>query len=389
LVHALVLALFSEVVISMILPNKIYHCSAITASAGGGVKTYVDGLYMAMPDTFGSEIIANLGDYDQSDFKLLHIHETSAIAQVSNACPAVFTAHNHDVYCASGTKYLSGSKSTCDRILNNWGCAWGHMVDGCGSRRPAQILRNLERASTELDALKELGILTIANSDYVRSQLIANGLPASQVITLRCGIAPTTSHHAPLERDIHSQKRILFAGRIVPDKGLDWLLRVMPFLDPHIHLDIAGEGWASPQVRQLAEDLNIGSDRITWHGWCQKEKLEDLYRQSFAVIFPSVWPEPAGLVTLEAYVRFRPVIASAVGGIPEHIQDGKTGILVEPNNAEQLATAIMDLANNFDKAREIGIAGNALFYSEFTLEIHAQKLQEVYELAIAKFAEKK
>jgi glycosyltransferase involved in cell wall biosynthesis len=259
----------------MILNNRIYHCSASGAIAGGGVKTYVDGLYTAMPETFGAEIIANPRDYDQSAFKLLHIHETSALAQVTNQCPVVFTAHNHDVYCASGTKYLSASKSSCDRVLNSWGCAWGHFVDGCGSRRPAKVLKKLQRANTELNALKKLGILTIANSDYVRSQLLANGLPESQVITLRCGIAATTTSHAPLNRDVHNQKRILFAGRIVPDKGLDWLLRTMPLLDPSIHLDIAGEGWAMPQVRQLAADLNLG-DRLTWHGWCQKENLEDL-----------------------------------------------------------------------------------------------------------------
>jgi glycosyltransferase involved in cell wall biosynthesis len=368
----------------MILPNRIYHCSASTAIAGGGVKTYVEGLYIAMPDTFDTEIIANPSDYDQSSFKLLHIHETSAIAQISNSCPVVFTAHNHDVYCASGTKYLPSSKSNCDRLLNSWSCAWGHLVDGCGSRRPAQILANLERANTELNALKKLGILTIANSDYVRSQLITNGLPESQVVTLRCGIAATESSHEPLDKAVHDQKRILFAGRIVPDKGLDWLLRTIPLLDSDIHLDIAGEGWAMPQVRQLAEDLQI-CDRITWHGWCQKEKLEDLYRQSFAVIFPSVWPEPAGLVTLEAYVRFRPVIASAVGGIPEHIQDGKTGILVARNNIEKLAAAITDLSNNFQKARVIGIAGNVLFHSEFTLDIHAHELRKIYDSAIAKF----
>jgi glycosyltransferase involved in cell wall biosynthesis len=368
----------------MILPNRIYHCSASTAIAGGGIKTYVDGLYMAMPDTFGAEIIANPQDHDQSNFKLLHIHETSAIAQINNSCPVVFTAHNHDVYCASGTKNLLARKSNCDRLLNSWGCAWGHFVDGCGSRRPAQILANIERANTELNALKKLGILTIANSDYVRSQLIANGLPESQVVTLLCGIAATTANHEPLDRTVHAQKRMLFAGRIVPDKGLDWLLRTIPQLDSDIHLDIAGDGWAMSQVRQLAEDLKI-CDRITWHGWCQKEKLEDLYRQSFAVIFPSVWPEPAGLVTLESYVRFRPVIASAVGGIPEHIQDGKTGLLVKLNNIQQLAATIMDLSNNFEKARAIGIAGHELFHSEFTLDIHAQKLQKIYESAIAKF----
>jgi glycosyltransferase involved in cell wall biosynthesis len=173
----------------------------------------------------------------------------------------------------------------------------------------------------------------------------------------------------------------------VPEKGLDWLLRTIPLLDPKIHLDIAGEGWAMPQVRQLADKLKI-NDRITWHGWCQHQKLENLYRQSFAVIFPSVWPEPAGLVTLESYARYRPVIASNVGGIPEHIQDGKTGILVTPNDQQQLAIAIMDLANNFEKSREIGINGNALFHQEFSLSIHAQRLKKIYDMAIAQFAQR-
>lgn len=371
----------------MIFKNKIYHCSASAAVAGGGIKTYINGLYAAMPDTFAEEIIANPLDYDQSHFQLLHIHESNGLLHLRNHCPAVFTAHNHDVYCASGSKYFTVTKSSCDRLLNGWGCTWGHFVDGCGSRRPPQVLKNWQRAITELNALKKLEILTITNSEYVRSQLIANGLPASQVVTLRCGIAEPTSIHRELTEEVHQQKRILFAGRIVPDKGLDWLLKAMPLIDPQIRLDIAGDGWAMPKVFQLAEDLKI-CDRITWHGWCQGEKLEDLYRNSFAVIFPSVWPEPAGLVTLEAYARFRAVIASAVGGIPEHVQDGKTGVLVAPNQVEQLATTINELAINFDKARILGIAGNELFHNEFTLAIHAQKLSEIYELVIAQFNQK-
>ena len=369
----------------MIASDRIYHCAGAGAIVGGGIKTYVDGLYEVAQDAFGKEIISDLTDYDQSFFKLLHVHSPNILTKLTNQCPVVFTAHNHDVYCASGTKYLRSTQSTCDRLLNPWGCTRGHVADGCGSRRPQKIIDKLYQSMTQLTALKKLGILTISNSDYVRSQLIMNGLPESLVVTLRCGIASPPTQHAPLEQSIHSQQRIFFAGRIVPDKGLDWLLRTMPLLDSRIHLDIAGEGWAMPQVRQLAKDLRI-SDRLTWHGWCQGEKLENLYRQSFAVIFPSVWPEPAGLVTLEAYARFRAVVASAAGGIPEHIQDGKTGILVTTNHIEQLAAAITNLSTNFEQARAIGIAGNALFHEEFTLAIHAQKLQKIYDLAISNWA---
>ena len=363
--------------------NKVQHCSGGISSIGG-IESYLNGLLTSLPDMYDQELVKCLDDFDQSQSTLLHIHDAKILKFITNECPAVYTVHNHNFYCPSGSKYLQGQAKVCDRKMSVFGCTWGHLIDGCGSRRPEKIIGNFRRAYSELETIKKLGITVIANSDYVRSQLIVNGLPASQVVTLKYGIAAPQSNHIPLDKYTHTRQRIFFVGRIVPEKGLDWLLRTMPLLDAGIHLDIAGEGWAMPQVRQLAESLNI-SDRITWHGWCQKEKLEDLYRQSFAVIFPSVWPEPAGLVTLESYARFRPVIASDVGGIPEHVQAGKTGILVEPNNTQKLAAAITDLANDFDKAREIGIAGNALFHSEFTLAIHAQRLAEIYELAISKF----
>jgi glycosyltransferase involved in cell wall biosynthesis len=363
--------------------NKVQHCT-IGISSVGGIESYVNSLLTSLPDMFDRNFISSLDDVDQSQCTLLHVHDAKMLKSITNKCPVVYTVHNHNFYCPSGSMYLYGQAKVCDRKMSVLGCTWGKLIDGCGSRRPEEIIGSFKRAYSELEAIKNLGITVIANSDYVQSQLIANGLPKSQTVTLRCGIAVPQSNHIPLNESIHDQQRILFVGRIVPEKGLDWLLRTMPLLDPCIHLDIAGEGWAMPQVRKLAEDLNIG-DRLTWHGWCQSETLEELYRQSFAVIFPSVWPEPAGLVTLEAYARFRPVIASNVGGIPEHVQDGKTGILVEPNNRQALAAAITDLAHDFDKAREIGIAGNNLFHSEFTLAIHAQRLQEIYDLAIAKF----
>jgi glycosyltransferase involved in cell wall biosynthesis len=59
--------------------------------------------------------------------------------------------------------------------------------------------------------------------------------------------------------------------------------------------------------------------------------------------------EPAGLITLEAYARYRPVIASAVGGIPEHLRDGETGILVPINDIKQLAAAITELSTSYEK----------------------------------------
>jgi glycosyltransferase involved in cell wall biosynthesis len=137
-------------------------------------------------------------------------------------------------------------------------------------------------------------------------------------------------------------------------------------------------------LEQLAHKLGI-NNRITWHGWCDSDKLNQLYEQCFAVIFPSIWPEPAGLVTLEAYTHYRPVIASAVGGIPEYLQDGETGILVPANDIKMLAEAITDLSCDYHKCRRMGEQGYALFMQEFTMDTHVKHLQKIYENTISEF----
>jgi glycosyltransferase involved in cell wall biosynthesis len=352
--------------------------------AGGGIKTYVESLLNSQMSGVSDRIISTLKDIDQSQFQLLHLHGADLLGEISGECPSVYTLHNHDAYCPSGTKYLTASKSCCDRKMSYALCTWGHLVDGCGSRRPHRIVQNLQRASQELDTLKKIKIPVIANSNYVRSQLIKNGLPPDQVVTLRCGTPIPKTTPAPLTQSIHQNQRILFVGRIVRDKGLDWLLRALTLTDRQIHLDIAGEGWDRPRIEQLAKDQGV-SDRITWHGWCDIEKLDTLYEQCFALIFPSVWPEPAGLVTLEAYARYRPVIASAVGGIPEHVRQRETGILITSNDIKNLAVAINQLAQNYQETRRMGEKGYALFSEEFTIDRHIQGLQKIYTQCVAYF----
>jgi glycosyltransferase involved in cell wall biosynthesis len=360
----------------------IYHCIPLyLINSGGGVKTYVKSLLNCPLPRVSNHILTSLKNVDQKQFDLLHVHGAELLSEVRGDCPVIYTLHNHNTYCPSGTKYLTTSQTCCDRNMSNLGCTWGHLVDGCGSRRPEYIIKNLRRSQRELETLKRRRIPIIANSDYVRDWLIKNGLPPYQVVTLRCGTPSPQITFEPLTQSIYQNQRILFAGRIVPDKGLNWLLRALTLTDRKIHLDIAGEGWDKPRMEQLAKALGV-QERITWHGWCDSQKLDELYQQCLTVIFPSVWPEPAGLITLEAYARYRPVIASAVGGIPEHICSEETGFLVTANDTKQLAAAINELAHNYPKAHKMGEQGHALFLEKFTIENHIQKLQKIYEQCI-------
>jgi glycosyltransferase involved in cell wall biosynthesis len=365
--------------------NKmIHHCSVVDIRAGGGIETYLSSLIKFRFPDVSDRVLTSLKDLDQSQFKLLHVHGQQLFGELKGECPTIYTLHNHSTYCPSGTRYLAMSGARCDRNMSYLGCTWGHLVDGCGSRRPQNIISNLQGSRYEFDTLKKLKIPIIANSDYVRRQLVENGFPSEQVLTLRCGIAFPEADAQPLIREIHQHQRILFLGRLVPEKGLSWLLKALKLTDPRIQLDIAGEGRAQPQMQKLTKQLGL-SDRVTWHGWCNGEKLEALYNQCFSVIFPSIWPEPAGLITLEAYARYRPVIASSVGGIPEYVRHGETGILVAADDTKELSAAITDLSSSYQKSRSMGERGHALFLEEFTLERHIEHLRRIYEKTISNF----
>jgi glycosyltransferase involved in cell wall biosynthesis len=88
---------------------------------------------------------------------------------------------------------------------------------------------------------------------------------------------------------------------------------------------------------------------------------------------------------LEAYARYRPVIASAVGGIPEHLRDGETGILITANDIDRLAEAIAKLSEDYEATRFMGLQGRQMFLEEFTMDVHIQRLQKIYQLCIERF----
>ncbi len=365
--------------------KTIYQCTHKVPN--GGIKTYLSSLYDYQIDGVSDRIITSLENIEQSQCKLLHIHLPEILEEITGECPVIYTIHGPGTFCPSLTQYLTARKSCCDRKMSYLKCTWGHLVDNCGSRRPENVVRDLKRAFWEKNLINKLRIPLIAASKYMHGQLIKNGFSADRITTLYFGIPIPKTDTEPLTRDTHRQQRILFAGRITPVKGLNWLLETLTQTDRCIQLDIAGDDYDRSKMEKLSKQLGL-SDRVTWHGWCNPEQLDELYQQCFALIFPSVWPEPAGMVTLEAYAHHRPVVASSVGGIPEHISNGQTGILVPPHDSKRLASAINELATNYQKARYMGEQGYSLLLEKFTIDFHAKGLQKIYERTIEDFETK-
>lgn len=364
--------------------KAIHQCYQGSSEVKGGIKRYIDSITQLSTLGISSDLISSLKDIDQSQFKLIHVHQQPLLWQVKGECPTVFTLHNHSPYCPSGTRYLASHQQPCDRPLSISGCTWGHLIDGCGSRKPQKIVKGFFNTFRDKDVILKYQISVIAISHYVKDQLIRLGIPPNQVFLLHHGIPAPDVEFTPISPDTHRQQRILYVGRVVPYKGLDWLLKALTQINPQIHLDIAGSGWAQPDMEKLAKQLGV-DNRITWHGWCDQAQLDTLYEQCIALALPSLWHEPAGLVSLEAYARYRPVIASASGGIPDYVIHNETGLLVQPNHVQQLAAAVTHLTGSFSSTVEMGSRGNQLFKERFTLERHRHKLKAIYETTIKTF----
>lgn len=174
-----------------------------------------------------------------------------------------------------------------------------------------------------------------------------------------------------------TQVLLLYVGNILPHKGLRRLIEAIPrsALRSHLHLAVAGAGADEAACRQLAADRGL-SGQVTFLGWRSAAETEALLAAADVLALPS---EIEGLpyVLLEAMASGVPVIAGRVYGIPEVVEDGITGLLVDPHNIDDIARALDRMADP-DLRHKMGAAARERFERRFTLEEQAARMQSLY-----------
>jgi glycosyltransferase involved in cell wall biosynthesis len=171
--------------------------------------------------------------------------------------------------------------------------------------------------------------------------------------------------------------RLLCVGRLIPIKGHLVLLRALAQARnsvPELALDVAGRGPLEPALKTYARELGV-EEAVRFLGFVSpvQRAIED----AAVVVVPSLG-EGFGMVALEAMERARPVIASAVGGLPEIVVHGDTGFVVPPGDADALADAIVALASDLERAETMGRAGRERVISDFPPERSADRVEELY-----------
>lgn len=218
--------------------------------------------------------------------------------------------------------------------------------------------------------------LVIANSRHEMNKLVKNGLAPNHIKVIHNIININFPEKLVPAGNNHSV--VATVSRLAPQKGIEYFLEAAKSVSrelPETRFLIVGDGPSRAALQQTARNFGV-ADVVEFAGF--KEDMEQIYPLMDILVFPSLW-EPFGNVAIEAAAYALPVIASNVGGIPEAVADGQTGVLVPPKRPDKLAESILHLLRNPDLARKMGRAGRERVRKYFTAERLISEIEDTYE----------
>jgi colanic acid/amylovoran biosynthesis glycosyltransferase len=237
------------------------------------------------------------------------------------------------------------------------------------------ISRRLKRA-----VLRRARAVTTMNVDMRERLIEAGSDPATTYVQVLGADMETIRSAASAETEVPG--RLLFVGRLVEKKGVAVLLDALRMLPTDLDwtLEIIGDGPLRSSLEAQAQGLPV-----TFSGAASREQLARAYGRSTAVVVPSV-PAASGdqdglpTVVLEAMGAGRPIVASALPGIDEAIEDGVTGLLAAPNDPASLARALTQVLTDAELRARLGQAAR-LRSDDFTLEACAKRFVDILSTA--------
>jgi len=240
--------------------------------------------------------------------------------------------------------------------------------------------------------LFELATVVPCRSEQLVSRVVRLGCPETKTRLMRA-VLPDLPY---VQRDppIDGAWQIVQVARLVPKKGLSTALRAFAAFGrqyPEAAFVIAGDGPMEGEVRELAADLGIGR-RVRFAGFLSQSALQHLFLSSHIFLLPS---ETAGgdvegvpNAMLEAMASGLPVVATRHGGIPEVIEHGRNGLLCTEKDAEGVAAALLQLANDTVLYQTLAQQASASVREQFSKERQVAAIEEIYGDAIHAHSER-
>ena len=230
----------------------------------------------------------------------------------------------------------------------------------------------------------------IAVSTRMREDILAHfGVEPRRVVVVHNGIDPDRFRHTEardaLDRLGVRPPYALFVGRVTDQKGIFHLLEAARALPPGVQLVLCASAPDTPEIEARLRRAVPDHPNVLWiDAMVPVETVVQLYSHAAVFVCPSVY-EPFGLINLEAMACETPVVASAVGGILEVVEDGVTGLLVPPARPDELAAALRRVLENPELGRRLGRAGRRRVEERFSWASVAERTERLYGEAIEEF----
>jgi len=312
---------------------------------------------------------------EKPDVIYLHnIHNPDTVQLLAELAPVVKFVHDHEFYCPKGVRILNdrlcrNSKSLICMVNalrgNGYRCMGGRSELGSIVKKSRQLVLNKHVHHK----IKKL----IVASHHMKINLISLGYQADRI-----RVIPYFTDIPDDFTQANERNNILFTGRLSPEKGLDIFVDILSLVQTDFRCVIIGDG-PSHYVSMLRERLREKGleSNVEFLGWVDNKHLGKYYEEAAFLVVPSVWPEPFGIVGIEAMSHSRPVISFDVGGIPEWLEDNKTGFLVERNNKKDFARKMELLLRDKALRNELGRNAYERVSETFNKPRHVQTLISV------------
>lgn len=310
---------------------------------------------------------------------IVHVHNVFPLLSPSvyqalskSGVPVVQTVHNYRFFCPNGLFYINGRVCEACQEKDYWEAVRNRCMHG--SIATSALYASAVAWGWHSGTFHSCIDQHIALNAFVAGKLMAAGIPKEKIRV--CGNFVSDFAEVPAAKKHYA----LYLGRLSAEKGLPTLLAAARLV-PELPLKIAGTGPLELDLRQSIDEP--GMDHIKLIGYIAGETKRHLIAEALCTVVPSEWYENFPLSVVESLALGTPVIASRIGGLPELIEDGHTGLLFPAGNVEVLAECLHRMSCSVSDTDEM--AANALITARerFSPQRHFEQLFAIYTDTVA------
>ena len=282
--------------------------------------------------------------------------------------PIIHYLHNYRFSCVNGF-FLNHGKP-CQRCLS--GNFWPAFQTACwrNSRLESGWMGLITHHIRQMPLFEKV-FRWIAISEAQKREHMRMGIPPERIKVIHHFLEPDSPPLPPAKTPT-----AIFVGRLSQEKGVDRLIEAWKKIGGGERmLLIMGDG---PERANL-ERQAAGTRGIHFVGFVTKSEQRRYWNEAAFSVVPSVWLEPFGMTVLESWANGRPVVAHAIGALPELIRDGVDGALADPESVDDLAEKVDRLLSNIEDVADMGLAGRRRLEDNFNQRRWLRDIGVIYD----------